>query len=266
MSLAPTTSYDIFPNDYLRMMAFMSQVGQVVDNKPDIVSGGSYPIPAPGGLLAPSYVMYDNAGDSAVTPEVLGNEGGVWERGTPCEDVSSQSSGSSFLQTPPPVLSSSSSESAGSWDPSWFQPCADPIPFVFPPTPGPSVPSTSRLEAPIMSYPTCSQPSSTFPPDPPRLDFDPYSEEEEEPRNFTGPLRRERGRAGRRARNPYKRPPGTGYNTMMVCPVSKLSLGIEILQVCVTSQRQHSRRISGGKSSRSTIVARGSTRRIIQAT
>lgn len=255
MSLAPTTFYDILPNDYLQM----TLMGQVVDNKSGMASGGSYPFPAPGGVLAPTYPMYDGIPHFQTLPSFPSTSS--VESPASWEDVLSQSSSSSLLQTPPPLPSSSSMELPTSWNPSWCQSSADPTPFFFPPTP--SLPNTSKLEFPITFYPTCNQASAIPPPDLSHFDFDPDSEEEEEeePRKFTGPLRRERGRAGKRAEHPYKRPPGTGYNAMMVCPVSKLRLGIEILQVCVTSQRQHSRGFSRRRSRQSTIVAWGSTRR-----
>ena len=210
MSYAPTGSYDILPNDYMTLM------GQVVDKKSGMVSGGSYPFPAPGGGLA-HYPMYDGIPQFQTPfPSTSSVESPAsWEA------VLSQSSSSPLLQTPSPLPSSSSIELPTSWDPSCFQSSADPIPFRFPHTP--LLRSNSKLEFPITFYPTCGRPSAIPPPDQSHLDLNSDSEEEEEPRRFTGPLRRGRDRAGQRAEHPYKRPPGTGYNAMMVCPVSPTS-------------------------------------------
>lgn len=212
MSFAPNSFYDILPNDYLQM----SLTGQVVDNKSGMVSGfgGSYPFPAPGAGLAPTYPTYDGTPFFQTPPSFPSTS--TIESPASWEDALSQSSSTSLLQTPPPLPSTSSVELSTSWDPSWSLMSADPTPFIFQPIP--SHPTTSNFEFPMSCDPTYSQSSALPPLDPSQLDPESDSEEEEEPRKLTGPLRSQRRRAAQRAEHPYRRPPGTGYGAMMVRP------------------------------------------------
>ena len=223
MSYVPPNSlYDILPNDYLNM----ALTGQLANNKSGMgmVSGGSYPFPAPGAAgLAPTYPMYNEVPIFQTTPPSFPGTSGV---GSPesWEDALSQSS-SSLLQTPPPHSNTPNVELPTSWDPSWFQLSPDPTPSFFPPVP--SLPCTSSLPFPFPAscYPTSGQSSAIPPRGLSQLDPDSDSEEEgeeEETHKFTGPQRRKRGRASKLVELPYEKQPRITYDQMMVRPFPEL--------------------------------------------
>ena len=258
MSYVPPNSfYDVLPNDYLNMVL----TGQLDDNKSGMgmVPGGSYPFPAPGAGVAPTYPMDNEVPIFQTTPPSFPSTSGV-ESPVSWEDALSQAS-SSLLQTPPPLPNASNVELPTSWDPSWFQLSPDPAPSFFPPVP--SLPYTSSLPFPFPAscYPPSGQSSAIHPRGLSQLDPDSDSEEEgeeEETHKFTGPQRRKRGRASKLVEPPYERPPRITYGEMMVRPFPKLSLRTEVLHVLLTPQRRQSQRISMSRSSQSTLVAWGS--------